>query len=464
MTMLTDCRATIDGQADASSVPRLVRDVVAGLPADASVEQKILALYRYVRHHLFAYLGTMDDAIEVLNKAVYTLNWWGFGLCGRQAKTLGLLAAELLGHENVRIVGMREKRVGAWRVGEDGRPYAFHWTMFTAEHKPDEPCGHTSLELRWDGRWHFLDVMVGFYRRDEQGRIVSIQEIADRPDLADRPVGDPDGDMPYGPEPEIFTQSDIVSYHPGMTSWPGELPPLNLRPGESFAFLAEPIPGEFLVHPKMRARFSREAVERGPREGRRGAPPATYGSGRHEYRLRLAPEDGCPAWCRHTGDWHVPVSLPYPITSIQWQMTPVTEPGAAPAEPGRECSGFLHFPPLTGDELLSIPAAGDRRADPESPIGLSYKLVVRAPGRRGAVDLALRTIVIQNPLVVPRLGPGRNTIRLHAEGDGRLIARFAWRAGHGEEELVLAGAGPHEASAPETCRGAPQSLTLANIY
>ncbi|MCX7592037.1 MAG: hypothetical protein N2255_10475, partial [Kiritimatiellae bacterium] len=358
---LTGCRFTIDGQVDASTVSSVVRDVLAQLPSDATVEDKVLALYRYVRRHLFAYLSTMDDTVETLNKAVYTLNWWGFGLCGRQAKTLGLLASELLGRENVRIVGMRERQPGAWRVGEEGRPYAFYWTQFSTDYKPGAPHGHTSLEIRWDGQWHFFDVMVGFYRRDEHGRIVSIREIAERPELVERPVGDPEGDMPYGPEGEIFTCSDLAFYEPGINTWPGELPPLNLRPGESFTFFLKPLAGEFVVHPKMRRLFRPEALEGGPREGRRNAPPATYANARHEFRVRLVPSVRCAFWCPQTEDWHVPVALPYPVCSVRWEMTPAA--GRLKRSPVSEeaCSGFLYFPAGTGDELLPVGPTGTYR-------------------------------------------------------------------------------------------------------
>lgn len=438
--MLTGCKLTVDGQVDASSVESVVRDVVGLLPSDSSTEERVLALYRYVRRHLFAYLGTIDDAIEPLNKAILTLNWWGFGLCGRMAKTLGMLAAELLGWENVRIVGLRERRKGDWRVGEEGRPYAFRWTSLSCTIGPEEPWGHTSLEVRWDGAWHFLDAMVGFYRRDDAGRIVSLQEIVDRPELVDRPVDDPEGDMPYGPEAEIFTRCTPIVHEPGMNAWAGELPSLDLRPGESFTFLADPIPGEFIVHPQMRARFLPEAVEGGPREGRRNAPQATYGNGLHEYQVSLVADDACPYWCRHSADWRVPVELPYPITSLAWEMT---APGGAP------CTGFLHYPPHTHDTLLAVAAAGSCRAGPEALVGRSYSIIVRAPGRRGPADLRLRTVTQHNPLVVPRLRPGPNVVRLCSQGTGRLTARLSLEAPGRSVEACLEGAGVHHVLGPE---------------
>jgi hypothetical protein len=438
--MLTDCRLTIAGQVDASSVATIVRDVLAGLPAPAGDEEKVLALFRWVREHLFAFVSTMDDAIEPLNKAIQTLNWWGFGLCGRQAKTLGILAAHLLGAENVRLVGMSERERGAWRIGEDGRPYAFIWTPRTRGWKPGAQLGgHTSLEVRWNGRWHFLDAMVGFYRRDREGQIASLQQIIDEPALADKPVGDPlHGDMPYGPEVEIFTKSNVKFYKPGLNAWPGKLPGLNLRAGERLTFLTLPLDGEYFIHPKMRAMFNADVSAGGPREARPNAPAAKYGNAEHFYDVQLDPEASDPHWSAETADWHVPVELPYPITSIHWEMR---DAGQAPSA---ECSGYLHFPPSTGDEIVAIGATGSHRPTPDEPMGLGYRLIVRAGERGRPVRLRLRTIVQDNPLVRPRLLAGRNVVRLAGQGVGTLAARIEYELSGRRQSAELIGAGEHQ--------------------
>jgi hypothetical protein len=455
--MLTNCKLTIDGQVDASSVESIVQDVTASLPPSAGDEDKVLALYRYVREHLFAFVGTQDDLIEPLNKAIQTLNWWGWGLCGRQAKTLGVLAARLLGPENIRIVGMREREPGAWRTGQDGRPYAFVWTPQMRGWKPDTPGGHTSLEIRWGGRWHFFDAMVGFYRRGGDGQIASLEQIVENPAIADRPVGDPQhGDMPYGPEVEIFTRSNVKFHDPGMNAWPGVMPPLDLRRGERFAFLAEPIDGEFFIHPKMRAAFQDDVSGGGPREARPRAPAARYGNAEHGFEVELKPVNSDPFWCRETADWHVPVELPYPITSIRWDMSP-----AAAGPQGGECSGFLSFPPSTGDEIVPIPAVGSHHPGPATAMGLGYRLIVRAPRRRGGVLVRLRTIAQHNPLVRPVLKNGRNLVRLAARGRARLVARIDYKLAGSPQSVRLEGVGGHEVLVGPGMI-ASQSVTLMN--
>lgn len=464
--MLTNCKLTIAGQVDASSPATIVRDVLAPLPQTASTQDKVLALFRYVREHLFAFVSTVDDLLEPLNKAIQTLNWWGWGLCGRQAKTLGILAAHLLGADNVRIIGMSEREHGSWRIGEDGRPYAFVWTPRSKGWSANNLGGHTSLEVRWDGRWHFLDAMVGFYRLDAAGNILSIQQIADDPSLADKPVNDPrHGDMPYGPEVEIFTRSKLKFFDPGLNAWPGELPPLNLRPGESLSFLPEPLPGEFFIHPKMRAIFNDDVAAGGPREGRPNAPAARYGNAEHVYQVELAPDESCPFWCRETADWHVPVELPYPITSIHWQMQAsgvgVQGPGMRDNGSG-DCSGFLSFPPATRDEILAIAATGSLKTPADGPMGLAYRVIVRAPGRQGPVKLNLRTIVQHNPLVLPKLKAGRNVVTLSGDGQGQLAATFDYRLAGQPMNGLLRGPGEHVVNVPSGEITA-QQITLTQV-
>ena len=463
------------GQVDAGSVETIVRDVLAGLPAGATTEARVLALYRYVREHLFAYISTNDDRIESLNKALLTLNWWGWGLCGRQAKTLAVLAAHLLGSENVRLVGLTEREHGAWRVGEAGRPYAFHWSTRTKTWTPDQLNGHTSLEIRWDGTWHFLDAMVGFYRRlpDAAGRIVSIEEIAANPSLADQPVGDPlHGDMPYGPEVEVFTKSQVKVYAPGINVWAGELPALNLRPGERLTFLAGPMPDEWIMHPKMRAIATDEALAGGPREGRPHAPAGRYGNAEHVYQVDLTADPTCPWWQPDSSDWSVPADLPYPIASIHWGMGIGDRAlGIGGQESGGEtverngCSGFLNFPPSTGDELLPADASGSHRPGPDATVGRSYRLIVRGPGKGCAVRLTLRTIVMHNPRVQPSLKIGRNVIRLAARAEGsreRLIGRVDYKLDGVQKRVELIGAGEHEVIIPPG-QLSEQSITLENV-
>jgi len=452
MNTLRDCRITMDGQVDTSSIASIVRDVTAPLGSDAGDEAKVLALFRWARNHLFAFPASPGDLHEDFNKALQIINWYGYGLCGTQAKVLGMLAAHLLGHENVRLIGMREREPGSWRMEERG-PRAFIWSKpgWARDIRPFGGQGHTSLEIRWDGRWHFLDMLVGLYRRDPSGRIVGIDEIIADPNLVTTPVGDRDGDMPYGPEPEIFTESTVTYREIHCNTWPGRPLPLNLRPGERFTWLAERIPGAYYLHAKRRQRYGSHILAApGPRGHAPDRPVPYWGNGEHRYDVTLRPDASDPHWCPESADWHVSVELPYPVIRIHWEM----------AEGG---TGFLHHRPTTGDEIIPITAVGSAYQPECRGVACGYWIIVRAPDRTGPTRLSLRTIVQLNPAVTPKVGPGRNVVRLSAEGDGLLAARLDYRVGDEATSADLTGLGEHTLTLPDIEAITPGGICLANV-
>lgn len=427
---LCDCRLNIAGQADTRSLATIVRDVVGPLGPDATDEAKVLALYHWIREHLFVYPCVPSDLYADFNSALNVINWWGYGLCGTHAKVLGLLASHLLGWGNTRLIGMGEREPGSWKAEVNG-PRAFVWSLRQQGFQPYGGQGHTSMEVRWDGQWHFLDVMVGFYRRDAKGRIVSIDELLNNPDLVNTPVDDPEGNMPYGPEPEIFFASKVGFHAIEYNAWPGRPRPLNLRPGERFVFLGERIPGAYYVHPEIRRRFGSDQLAPGPRGHLPDRPIPHWGNGEHVAGFTLRPDSGDPFWCPETGDWHVEVELPWPIVQIHWKMD-------------EGCSGFLEHEPSTGDQIRPIDAVG-RVWQPETARPATrYRIICRSPGRTQPMRLSLRTVVQLNPLVVPRLQTGENRVTLACDGDGpALSARFVYQLDGDPHSVDIHGTGEH---------------------
>jgi hypothetical protein len=209
----------------------------------------------------------------------------------------------------------------------------------------------------------------------------------------------------------------------------------------------------------MRAISTDEALAGGPREGRPHAPAGRYGNAEHLYAVDLTGDATCPWWQPDSGDWGVPVELPYPITSIHWQMAAI-EPGAG----SEACSGFLVFPPSTGDELLPVGANGSHQPGPDAPPGRAYRLIVRGPRQGGGVRLTLRTIVQHNPRVQPKLRTGSNVIRLAGCADGspeRLIGRVDYTLDGISHHVEVIGAGEHEVVIPPG-QLSEQSITLEN--
>lgn len=448
---LQGSRLTIDDQVDTSTVASIVGDVLSQLPSQADTEARVLALYHWVRETLFVFPSCPDDLCEDFNKALQQINWWGYGLCGTQSKVFGMLVAHALGRENVRLLGTHERATGDWKMRERGFR-AFKWSGLALDNEPDTPDGHTTLEIFWDGAWHLLDVMVGFYRRRRDGTIASLQDMLDDAAISADPVGDPEGDMPFGDEREIFTISSVSFRSVTYNAWPGEGLPLTLRPGESFTWLAEPIEGAYYLHPKIRQRFSSDALAPGPQGHRPDRSPRRYGNGEHRWVVTLQPSVDDPFWCPETGDWHLPVELPYPILSIEWRLAA----GGA---------GFLLPHAGYDDRLLPIQDTGQQSTPTDQPPGRRYLIILRSPERAtetGPRPLAveLKSVVQLNPRVVPRLRRGSNRIRLHGPAADDLQARFCYRNGDEWHEVRCIGVGPHDVSVP----GDPESqqLTLSN--
>jgi hypothetical protein len=446
---LLACKLTIDNQVDTSTVATIVRDVLARLPTQADTETRVLALYHWVRETLFVYPSCPDDLCDDFNKALQQINWWGCGLCGTQSKVFGMLVAHALGREHVRLVGTQERVVGDWKMQQRGY-LAFKWSGLARDNQPDTPDGHCTLEILFDGAWHLLDVMVGFYRRHANGTIASLQDLLAEPTLAAQAVGDPEGDMPFGDEREIFTDSTITFSSVTFNAWPGEPLPLILRPGESFTWLAEPIEGAYYLHPEVRQRFGNQVLAPGPRGHRPDRAPRRYGNGEHRWAVTLQPSTEDRYWCAETGDWHLGVELPYPIVAIEWSML----------EGG---TGFLL--PNTGydDRLLSIQATGHRSTPEDQPPGRAYRIIVRSPGRGtdagpGPLRLELKTTVQLNPQVVPGLRQGLNRVRL--QGPEPVRASFRYHTADEWHEASCVGAGAHDV----VVDGEPQAqqLTLSN--
>jgi len=432
-----DVWLSIDGQVDTSSIATLVRDVLAPLGPDAGDEERVLALHRFVCDHLFVFPAGSDLECD-FNQALRLINWWGHGLCFNYNKVMCILAAHALGFGRVRQAGVREREPGSWRMDERGFK-VFKWSGLARGHFAENAGSHASVEFYWDGSWHMIDPMMALYRRREDGGIASLEELGAQPALMDRPAGERYGDMPFGDEREVYTASQARPTAAYFNHWPGAPLALTLRPGESFTWLAEAMPGHYHQTRGNRERWGSDALAPGPQGHQAGREGQHHGNGEHRLRLRLQPHADDPYWRPESADWRVPVHLPYPVIACDWRL-------------GAGGGGFLYHEPSTGDRIEPIKAIG-RRFQPEGlPPACGYELIVRSPGREdGApepIDCELRSIVQLNPLVTPRLRPGGNIVHLRASGEGEagLRASFRFRDGdqEHEQELSCSGAGTHE--------------------
>ena len=141
-------KVTTDRTIDASSLESIVAQVTARAGARSNDEQAI-AIYEYLHHSIFHYAYPEEKAQSV--GPLKVLNVYGWGLCGGQHTVLKALF-ETAGWE-CRYVG---------------------WSN----------PGHTTIEVKYDGRWHYFDVFLKcYFWSKDRSHVVSQEEIAADPSL-----------------------------------------------------------------------------------------------------------------------------------------------------------------------------------------------------------------------------------------------------------------------------------------
>jgi hypothetical protein len=139
---LTKVKITSDRAPDCSSLESIVETVTRGCNTD---DERVIALYNFCRydHYHHAYPSEPGGI-----SALKLVNVYGWGLCGGQHTVMAALW-EAAGYE--------------WRYRGWSRP------------------GHTTVEVSYGGRWHYLDTFLKFYTwtADPQapgGRTIASQE------------------------------------------------------------------------------------------------------------------------------------------------------------------------------------------------------------------------------------------------------------------------------------------------
>ncbi|MGA1195592.1 MAG: hypothetical protein ACO36I_03710, partial [Candidatus Latescibacterota bacterium] len=146
--------------------------------------------------------------------ATKLLNVYGHGLCGVQARTLGALYQKVFGYENQRLIGVNECHPGDWELEKDAGAFVF--SLMQKNYAPQNPSGHSCVEVFYDGRWHHLDPMVGFYCYTRDGRhIASLEETLADPTLVTKPSRKIKGLMPDGDIGKVFYHSRFADWGPG---------------------------------------------------------------------------------------------------------------------------------------------------------------------------------------------------------------------------------------------------------
>lgn len=453
-------KVTTDRTVDTSSLDTIVAGAVRPSMSD---EEKATALWRWfcqtVYHYCWPYMRPQKE--ENWQDPIKVINVHGYSLCGTQGRVLGRLFGRVFGEENTRLIGLTEVEPGAWRLRES--PGAFVDTVLLRDFDRIKLAGHSSIEVRYGGRWRLLDPEVRFlaYLRDNEGIAGAEDMIAD-PSLVTEPVRHTDGLMPCGDLSRVFYASTFTDW--GVLR--REAAPddhsmeLRLRRGETYTRHWDRN-GPFHWFGEMDRRWDSEYLSPGPRHVCDGdATWRHYGNGELVYRPRLA-----------DGSYRDGVTEEDNLR----EPTPEGLMGVAPGRRGR-VTFAVRVPYLlvashlgfgmtrrTGSDQVAVwvrlPGSAWRLVWREASCGRLRRRIDLSPWTAGAYgydvrfdvrgarraehaivrDLTLQSEFVLNYLALPRLLPGRNQVTVTAAdpaefGEQKLEVTYAWSDREGEHE------------------------------
>ena len=221
-----------DRSVNCASIESIVADVTQGCRTD---REKAIALYNFVvRTVWMPYVyghphEIIDGRLQQVREPLKIINVYGAIGCDTQAKIFCTLLAE---------------------AGVESRLL-------------DPGFAHGSNEVKWDGRWHWLDVWLPCYLMDESDRIYSYDELMADRSLIGKAIeaGRVSDNFMFNPKPDTEA---IVKAGPHRPSEPGAgvvkcawHENLSLRPGESCTWLWDFVdkwywPGEKFAFPAFK--------------------------------------------------------------------------------------------------------------------------------------------------------------------------------------------------------------------
>ncbi len=140
-------KVTTDKTIDTSSLESIVKQVIER-SGGKSNDEKAIAIYEYLHNTIFHWAYPTENAPQSVGP-LKVINAYGWGLCGGQHTVLKALY-ETAGWE-CRYVG---------------------WD------------GHTTIEVKYDGKWHYFDVFLkAYYWSKDKSHVVSEDEIAADPSI-----------------------------------------------------------------------------------------------------------------------------------------------------------------------------------------------------------------------------------------------------------------------------------------
>ncbi len=446
--------------------------ILAGIiKPDMTDEQKAVAIWRFTLDHTW-HFSRADE-----NDNLRLFNVYGYSLCGTLSRMQnwlreGVFPASWVAGGGCSRYGSsqaeREAICRGWLIDS--------WQRLDGGQKRPGPgnLGHTMGEVYYDGHWHFLDPHGGFYvYTADGGRIAGYDDLQIDPTLVSDPVRTSDPFMPYdGGRPLFYYRfsgsggrgtpdPDAKPAEPRRPA-PETSMAVALRPGERLIRSWQPIPQAFKWSSSWKGQWGADYIGAGPHHVPSGwgtwrkyanarliyevplAKPVAARAGLNELdNVRFA-EGESPAI--HPADPAKPMSFAIPVRSpyvlIRGELT-----GIANLAPGQRFEAFVRIgrkQELRGElaevRPTAIRAAFDSR---DLNYGHEYDLVVKlSPGRGGIDKLTLETVCQLNPLTLPRLRPGRNTVTITTANPaelatlGPLLVTYAWCETSGEKRHV----------------------------
>jgi hypothetical protein len=144
---MKDFKVTAEHGVDSSSLESIVRDAVR-LSGAKTNDEKAIAIYEYVHQGIFHRACPTEKAPQSVGP-LKVLNVYGWALCGNQSTILKALF-----------------ETAGWKCRYVGWP------------------GHTTIEVFYDGRWHYFDTFLKcYYWSKDKKYVVSQGDIAADPSL-----------------------------------------------------------------------------------------------------------------------------------------------------------------------------------------------------------------------------------------------------------------------------------------
>ncbi|MFT5368419.1 MAG: hypothetical protein ACI8V2_003384 [Candidatus Latescibacterota bacterium] len=404
-------RITTDRTFDFHDLDALAKSIVH---AGMSNEEKALACYDVVRWAMFQYpwVYNVKERREEWHDATKLLNVYGHGLCGVQARTLGAIYQKVFGYENQRLIGLNECAPGDW--GLEKNAGAFFFSRMGNGYSPDNPSGHSCVEVFYDGHWHHLDPMVNFYCYTRDGsRIASLEDTIADPTLVTHPSREILGLMPDGDLGKVFYQSRFADWGPG----PGYFMVMDtqmdvtLQKGQSITYFWDREHGRFYWPEIWAERFVQDYFDDGPRHPERlQSTWRHYGNG----TFRTVVKDV------QAGDT---LRLPFPYVLVGGTLRFGAESGANGIRLLCQKDGIC--------EQEVVAHLGMNEIDLSDFVMGGYDLAISPRG--GAIgEVVVELYFLHNFITRPRLLPGENVVTVSDEEDETLQVIWEWEEAGGK--------------------------------